>query len=457
MKKALKAVRGAAAAAGIAVLVQGVGALTLGPLADATDGNVTATTAVHVRTSPTTQSQSLAVIYKGHTLPAHGSKNGWTTVTYNGKTAYVASAYLAGSSAEVKSSSGGSTGTVYTTANLNMRTGPSTSHRSAFVAQRGTAVVLTGEVSGEFAQVKVNGGTYWASTRYLSTTAAAAYHELPTPVGKMRGTTALMIRTTSTSSFVNLGDAPRGTIFNVTGKLENGMSQVIWQGRLRWVNAKYLVAVDATASAPAPAPTTALPSTTVRYATTLLNNWAASTGTRYSGEFPRGSELNVTGKVENGRAQIVHNGAIRWVTAKYVSATKPTDSTASSGSSTTLNRGYSSGLDLTNANVQAIVRDVWDRYPAITTMYGWRRDVTPDHPAGRAVDVMIPSYSSNQALGWEIANYYRANASKYNINYIIFAQKIWSVQRNSEGWRWMSDRGSDNANHYNHVHINTYG
>ena len=90
-------------------------------------------------------------------------------------------------------------------------------------------------------------------------------------------------------------------------------------------------------------------------------------------------------------------------------------------------------------------------------MYGWRKDVTPDHPAGRAVDVMIPSYSSNQALGWQIANYYKANAAKYNINYIIFAQKIWSVQRSSEGWRTMADRGSDNANHYNHVHINTYG
>lgn len=136
-------------------------------------------------------------------------------------------------------------------------------------------------------------------------------------------------------------------------------------------------------------------------------------------------------------------------------AARPTS--RSKCSSTTLNRGYSSGLDQTNANVQAIVRDIWNRYPAIKTMYGWRQDVTPDHPAGRAVDVMIPSYSSNQALGWEIANYYKANASKYNINYIIFAQKIWSVQRSSEGWRLMADRGSDNANHYNHVHINTYG
>ena len=86
-----------------------------------------------------------------------------------------------------------------------------------------------------------------------------------------------------------------------------------------------------------------------------------------------------------------------------------------------------------------------------------RRDVTPDHPAGRAVDVMIPSYKTNSALGWEIAKYYRANAKAYNINYIIFGQKIWNIARDSEGWRSMADRGGDTANHYDHVHINTYG
>ncbi|NHB84172.1 hypothetical protein G7085_04805 [Tessaracoccus sp. HDW20] len=107
--------------------------------------------------------------------------------------------------------------------------------------------------------------------------------------------------------------------------------------------------------------------------------------------------------------------------------------------------------------MQRIVRDIWNRYSAIKTMYGWRRDVTPDHPAGRAVDVMIPNYKSNKALGWEIAEYYRAHASEYNISYIIFDQKIWSTARNKEGWRSMANRGGDTANHKDHVHINTHG
>ena len=463
MKKTLKGLRVTASAVGIAVLAQGLGGLILGPLADATNGEVSARARVHVRTQPTTSSKSLTVLSVGQTLSAHGSKDGWTEVTYNGRTAYVASAYLVGGSAQAgaptSAQSNGTTtaskGTVYSTVTLNLRSGPSTKDSIGALVQRGTRMELTGTVSGDWAQLTFNGKTYWAAARYLSGTAASAYSSLPMATGKARGTTVLMVRTTPNSNFTNLGDVPTGTIFDTTGKVTNGMAQVIHGGAVRWVNNRYLTPIDLKAEPTAPA----VPETTLRYATTVLNIWAASTGTRYNGEIPRGGELQVTGIVQNGRAQIVRNGEIRWVTARYVSSTPPASSGggASAGNSGNINKGYSSGLEKTNANVQAIAWDVWGRFPQIKTQYGWRRDVTPDHPAGRAVDVMIPSYKSNQALGWEIANYYRANAAKFNINYIIFGQKIWSVQRNKEGWRSMASRGNDTANHYDHVHINTYG
>lgn len=461
MRTAFRGLRGIGAAAGIAVLVQGLGTLAIGPAADAEIANVTATTSVNIRTAPTISSTRLAVLHRGQSLPSAGSSNGWTTVTFQGRTAFVASAYLNGGTAAStppstisNGSTSSPTGVVFTTANLNLRVGPSLSDAVAVVVQRGTALQLGGQVSGAYVQVLRNGTTLWAASQYISATAAVAYSGLPAVTGKGRATAALMIRTSPHASFVNLGDVPAGTILDTTGVVTNGMAQVVHRGAVRWVNARFLVAV--TASTPAPtAP--ALPSTTLRYATTALNIWTGSSGTSHVGEIPRGGEVQVTGLVTNGRAQAVVNGALRWLTARFLSTTRPSESTASSGDGTTLNRGYSSGLDQTNANVQAIVRDIWSRYPAIRTMYGWRQDVTPDHPAGRAVDVMIPSYLSNQALGWEIAHYYRANASRFNINYIIFAQRIWSVQRSSEGWRLMADRGSDNANHFNHVHINTYG
>lgn len=457
MNRALKGVRGVAAAAGIAVLVQGLGSLALGPAADAGNGTVTATTRVHVRTSPSATSKSLTILDKGEALPAGASSDGWTKVTFEGHTAYVASAYLVGSTSNAPSAetANGSTkgvgGFNYATANLNLRSGPSLRDAVRVVVKRGTKLSLTGKVSGGYAQVSYAGKTLWASSSYL-TSSAGSSSALPKVTGQVRATTALMIRTSSSATFTNLGDVPRGTILDVTGVKDNGMAQVIYKDAVRWVNGGYLTPVG-TQTTPT-IPTT--PSTSLRYATTVLNIWKASTGQAFSGEIPRGGELQVTGTVQNGRAEIIYNGASRWVTSKYVSATKP-GSGASSGNDTSLDRGNSQGLDKTNANVQAIARDVWNRFPKITTMYGWRRDVTPDHPAGRAVDVMLPNYKSNVALGREIAEYYKANASKYNINYIIFNQQIWSTARNKEGWRNMANRGGDTANHKDHVHINTHG
>ena len=455
MNKALKGLRGLAAATGVAVLLQGLGTLALTPGANAVDGMVTATTRVHVRVGPSTSEKSLAILDQGDQLTAQGSANGWTKVVFNGKTGYVASAYLiSGTSSSANGTTQAESGTTYTTANLNLRTGPSTRDTISYTVERGTAVKLTGKINGEFAQVVYKGSTLWGSSRYLGGSAADAYSDLPKVTGQMRATAAVMVRTTPTTGFVNLGDAPRGTIFDVTGTKQNGMAQVIYKGSVRWVNAAYLSPVSANADAPAQPET---PSTSTKYATATLNIWAAATGTSYSGEIPKGATIQVTGTVTGGRAEIIHNGATKWVTAKYVSATPPASSSSSSGAGTSLNRGYSSGLDQTNENVQAIARDVWERFPEIKTMYGWRRDVTPDHPAGRAVDIMIPSYKTNSALGWRIAKYYQANASQYNINYIIFDQKIWSVARNSEGWRDMASRGGDTANHLDHVHVNTSG
>ena len=58
--------------------------------------------------------------------------------------------------------------------------------------------------------------------------------------------------------------------------------------------------------------------------------------------------------------------------------------------------------------------------------------------------------------GQQVADFVRANASELGVSYVIFSQQIWSVERGSEGWRGMEDRGSTTANHYDHVHVTTY-
>jgi hypothetical protein len=61
------------------------------------------------------------------------------------------------------------------------------------------------------------------------------------------------------------------------------------------------------------------------------------------------------------------------------------------------------------------------------------------------------------STGWRVAKWVRANRKALGVSEIIYAQKIWTVQRGSEGWRSMSDRGNATANHFDHVHVSVYG
>lgn len=90
----------------------------------------------------------------------------------------------------------------------------------------------------------------------------------------------------------------------------------------------------------------------------------------------------------------------------------------------------------------------------IDDVYGWRpHDAFPDHPNGWAADFMV---YQDRATGDALAAYAQAHASELQIKYIIWYQRIWSVERADEGWRPMADRGGDTANHKDHVHITVY-
>ena len=309
-------------------------------------------------------------------------------------------------------------------------------------------------------------------------------------VGQARGTTALMIRTSFTSHFGTEGDAPSGTIFDVTGRRANGMAEVIWRGRPRWVNAKYLTPVGSPKPKPSKPRTPAKPArpttpakpkpstpatpkvTGVRYATTALDiRTASGSSSRTVGEVATGTALSITGVTANGRSQIVYQGQTRWVTSKWLSANKPsatkpaaskkaksgkTSTPSSPGNWNKLMAGGSEGLSGLRPSAKGIVNNVLQNFSQITTIYGVRpHDPYPDHPSGHAIDLMLPNYKSNEALGWKMAKYYQAHASELGVSYIIFHQQIWSVARDSEGWRHMEDRGGDTANHMDHVHITT--
>ena len=97
-------------------------------------------------------------------------------------------------------------------------------------------------------------------------------------------------------------------------------------------------------------------------------------------------------------------------------------------------------------------RAVCAAFPSVTG-WGGTRGTGDYHGTGQALDIMIP----NSSVGQAIANYVRANAKALGVSEVIWAQHIWTVQRSSEGWRAMPDRGSVTANHYDHVHVSVYG
>jgi hypothetical protein len=91
----------------------------------------------------------------------------------------------------------------------------------------------------------------------------------------------------------------------------------------------------------------------------------------------------------------------------------------------------------------------------------YRAEATGEHPLGRACDFMLSTGGvmptpSRVQLGYAIAHWAQANASRLGIMYIIYRQHIWDIRMASAGWVAMPDRGSITANHYDHVHISVF-
>jgi hypothetical protein len=193
------------------------------------------------------------------------------------------------------------------------------------------------------------------------------------------------------------------------------------------------------------------------YATTDLNiRTEATSGSSVVAEVDRGTKLAVTKTISNGFRYVSYRDKGRWVTNEYLSDTKPKAkaSTSSSGggiSGAPCPGGSSVESGLTPDAIR-VHRALCHRYPQFTSFLGLRSS-SGYHGSGRAIDGMI----SDSSVGWAAAKWLRANAKSLGVSEVIYQQQIWTVQRSSDGWRSMSDRGSPTANHMDHVHVSVYG
>lgn len=108
-------------------------------------------------------------------------------------------------------------------------------------------------------------------------------------------------------------------------------------------------------------------------------------------------------------------------------------------------------------HAQEAAEVIYDEYDGITGVGGYRdgnssRDPN-GHPAGLAVDFMVPNNKKGRALGDEIAKFAIDNHEALNVKYVIWYQRIYNLDRADEGWRKMPDRGGDTQNHKDHPHV----
>ena len=407
---------------------------------------VTATAGVNIRSGPSTSAKIVGGLYRGQTVTAISNAGGWTKIRFAGGTAYIASRYLTTQKLEAPANV---TGKRITTTAVNLRKGPGLTYGVRWVVAEDTWVTLSGRAAKGFVEVKINRDSGWISTQYL----ARSDTDLPVVIGTRVARANLAIRTSSSSGARVVGEIKKGKTVSVTGTTQNGRAQIVYGQTVRWVTARYLSNTSANLpTAPG------LPSTTgTRWATANLNLWSSSTGSAHVNEVPRGTSVRITGKQENGRAQIVHSNAVRWVTAKYLSRTEPEDELPpppDTGSGTIPASWKVTERRLTAKTIR-VHRAVRKSFPQIKTVGGWYQTNAGEHPVGRAIDIMIPNYksASGRELGYEIANWSKKNAKSLNVLYVVWRQHIWNTQRDREGWRFMADRGDDSSNHLNHVHI----
>ncbi|MCW2784082.1 MAG: hypothetical protein JWP74_599 [Marmoricola sp.] len=171
-------------------------------------------------------------------------------------------------------------------------------------------------------------------------------------------------------------------------------------------------------------------------------------GAATHGELPSLSHVRVTGVRRNGFVQVVVGKKAFWVTDQYLAKAKPTDpadlplvDTPCVGTS-----GVESGL---KPGAIRVYRAVCNNFPQITSYGGYAP--RGEHASGKAIDIM----TSDVALGTEIADFLKAHAAELDLFDIIWRQHIWTPVRASEGWRLMPSRGSETANHEDHVHVST--
>ncbi|HLR93127.1 MAG TPA: SH3 domain-containing protein [Jiangellaceae bacterium] len=285
----------------------------------------------------------------------------------------------------------------YATTGLNVRTEPGENSDVSTVLERGDKVAISESTEGEWQEIVVDDKARWVSSEYLSEAQPP-----PETVGHRYATTEVNVRTEPGESSDVSTMLDRGEKVAISESTEGEWQEVVLDDKARWVSSEYLAQSD------------------------------PSSDSGDSGDSEGSGDSGDSGS-SGGSGDADDSGG----SGGGVSTEECGDSSADSG--------------MSEATVQ-VHNALCNEFPEIDSFGGGPSDRSDGaHGAGLAIDAMI----SDSALGDEVAEWVVDNHEELGVSQVIWSQQIWTADRG--GWRGMEDRGSDTANHYDHVHVTVDG
>ena len=189
---------------------------------------------LNVRTGTNSSDKIIGTLAPGATVSITGQDklSGWYRVNYNGQTGFVSDYYI-----EIVNQTSTSTGSYKkTTTNLNMRSGPGTSHSIITEIPNGALVTVLSTTNG-WDYIEYNGKKGYCNNKYL------------TSATQQKKTTAnLNMRKGPSTSYDKIATIPTGTVIDVLST-SNGWSKVRYNGQEGYVSDNYLTTVGSSSNA----------------------------------------------------------------------------------------------------------------------------------------------------------------------------------------------------------------
>lgn len=205
--------------------------------------NVVSNVNVNVRSGPGTSYQILTVMNKGTEGTSISSSNGWTKVTVNGVTGYIASQFLSSSSNNSTANSSPDKIVYITASSLNVRTGAGTSYPVIGSLSKNKSVTVIGTY-GNWYKIKYGSSYGYISISYTSSTLPTS-NTSPTVNSTSQNTTkyctasVLNVRAGSGTRHSIIGSLKKGTATTVVTS-SNGWSKIKYRSGYGYVNSSYL-------------------------------------------------------------------------------------------------------------------------------------------------------------------------------------------------------------------------